>query len=111
MNDPLQTNEPAEDVHALSKHTTPTWEIELLISGATVFALMQLPGLLDRAYQQLLAQVGASMAQLLLIAYIYFKAATLVLIATFILHLGLRAYWSRWSVSSRCIRMVFAGTP
>jgi hypothetical protein len=28
----------------LPKHTTPTWEVELLISGVAVFAMMQLPG-------------------------------------------------------------------
>ena len=30
--------------------TTPTWEMELLVSGATIFGLLQLPTLLDRAY-------------------------------------------------------------
>ncbi len=32
----------------LPPRTTPTWEMELLISGATVFALFQLPGALDQ---------------------------------------------------------------
>src|SRR5690606_14228449 len=34
----------------LPRRTTPTWEMELLISGATVFSLMQAPDLLDRLY-------------------------------------------------------------
>jgi hypothetical protein len=32
----------------LPPKTTPTWEVELLVSGATVFGLAQLPPLADR---------------------------------------------------------------
>lgn len=34
----------------LSPDTTPTWEMELLVSGATIFGLLQLPTLIDHAY-------------------------------------------------------------
>jgi hypothetical protein len=93
MTDPVHRQEGIEDANVLSKHTTPTWEIELLISGATVFALMQLPALLDRGYAQLLSQTGNGMEQLFFFAFLYLKSAVIVLIATFVLHLGLRAYW------------------
>lgn len=36
-----------EPAHQLPKHTTPTWEVELLISGVAVFAMLQLPGWLN----------------------------------------------------------------
>ena len=34
----------------LPKDTTPTWEMELLVSGATIVGLLQLPELLARAH-------------------------------------------------------------
>ena len=37
----------SDDPHALPRRTTPTWEVELLISGVAVFAMLQLPGWLD----------------------------------------------------------------
>ena len=32
---------PPNDPDALPEHTTPTWEVELLISGIAVFAMLQ----------------------------------------------------------------------
>ena len=32
---------PLEDANQIPKRTTPTWDMELLLSGATVFALFQ----------------------------------------------------------------------
>lgn len=69
------------------------WELELLISGAVVFSLLQLPGVVDgmftRAMPQLagLAHFGAFML------YTYVKIILYTLISCFILHLGARAYW------------------
>ena len=55
--------------NTLSPRTTPTWELELLISGATIFGLLQLPELLDQAYALYEAMDDeAGLSQVLLLA-------------------------------------------
>jgi hypothetical protein len=69
------------------------WELELLISGAVVFSLLQMPGVVDGAFARMephlaeRAHFGASML------YLYAKIILYTLISCFILHLGVRAYW------------------
>ena len=77
----------------LPPKTTPTWEIELLISGVTVFALLQLPGLLDAWSDRMVAMQSEGVTLLALLAAIYVKAAAITLALTFVVHLALRAYW------------------
>ena len=77
----------------LPAKTTPTWEVELLISGVAVFAMLQLPGLLDDWLLALEPRVGGDWRMVLILAYIYAKSAVVVLAATFVLHLLLRAIW------------------
>ena len=79
--------------HAVPKDTTPTWEMELLVSGATVFALMQLPQLLDRAYFRLANLSPDDYATPLAALWMYSKVATISLVITFVMHLCLRGYW------------------
>jgi hypothetical protein len=69
------------------------WELELLISGAVVFALLQLPGQVDTWHERFrptLAEVGSGGATVL---YLYLKLALYTLIGSFLLHLAIRAYW------------------
>ncbi len=69
------------------------WELELLISGAVVFALLQLPGEVDAWYERLrptLAEVAIAGASVL---YLYLKLVLYTLIGSFLLHLAIRAYW------------------
>jgi len=69
------------------------WELELLISGAVVFALLQLPGQVDAWYERLrptLAEVGSGGISML---YLYVKLILYTLIGSFLLHLAIRAYW------------------
>ena len=76
------------------KQTTPTWEMELLISGATVFALMQLPGWLNQAFLRLqIWNHDQYLNTLLFLVFIYVKVAVVSLAVTFIVHLCMRAYW------------------
>jgi len=78
---------------AMPKHTTPTWESELLLSGATVFGLLQLPAsiyaLLDRAQHQL----PTSWDSVRMMGSIFSLSVVYGLIITFLLHLATRAYW------------------
>ncbi|HET7844551.1 MAG TPA: hypothetical protein VFL14_10400 [Xanthomonadales bacterium] len=88
--------EPSE--HALPTErmpgaTTPTWEIELLVSGAVVFSLLQMPGALDTLFQEWSPRLIAEWLTLVFLGYVYLKAATLALVCTFIGHLITRGYW------------------
>ena len=78
---------------ALSARTTPTWEVELLISGVAVFAMLQLPGWLDDRMFALEPRVGSDWRPVLLLFYIYSKSTAVVLAVTFAIHLLLRAQW------------------
>jgi hypothetical protein len=73
--------------------TTPTWEMELLVSGATIFGLLQLPRLLDRGYYTALNLSPAEYEGLLFPLWLYSKVAVITLVLTFLLHLFLRGYW------------------
>jgi len=85
---------PAGDAASrLPRHTTPTWEVELLISGVAVFAMLQLPEWLDDRFFALLPRFDQDWADPLKLVYIYLKSAALILAATFSLHLLLRAQW------------------
>ena len=78
---------------ALPRDTTPTWEVELLISGVAVFAMLQLPGLLDDALFTLRPRLDTGWHQPLKIMHMYFKATAVILAMTFAVHLFLRAHW------------------
>ena len=86
---------PADDTtnNAVPHNTTPTWEMELLVSGGTVFALIQLAGLVDDRFISVMAQTSEEMNQGLNPLWIYVKFVLLTLIGTFISHLCLRGYW------------------
>jgi hypothetical protein len=76
-----------------ARRTTPTWETELLISGATVFGLMQIPDPLNRALIMLMNGNEESIRGLIMLISIYLQFSLITLIITFILHLLARAYW------------------
>ena len=90
-NDP--STEPVPDADALPRHTTPTWEVELLISGVAVFAMLQLPGWLDDRFFALVPRFDQAQVAALTFVFVYLKSAALILAITFTLHLILRAHW------------------
>ncbi|MBK8286753.1 MAG: hypothetical protein IPK97_18855 [Ahniella sp.] len=79
--------------HEIPKRTTPTWDMELLISGATIFGLLQLPVAVDRLGLMVLSGNEMQVQQFLYTLTLYVQCSLLTLIATFVLHLILRAYW------------------
>jgi hypothetical protein len=83
----------SDDPHQLPRDTTPTWEVELLISGVAVFAMLQLPGWLDDRYFALLPRFDDGWHTPLFMTYVYLKGAAVLLAITFALHLLLRAQW------------------
>lgn len=75
------------------RDTSPTWELELLISGAVIFALLQLPPLVDAARDWLSPRLSLGPFALVTLVHMYAKAILYALIASFVLHLSARAYW------------------
>ena len=70
-----------------------TWEMELLISGAVVFALLQIPARLDAGFDLLDPHLSRALGLLPMLGYTYLKLITYTLVGTFILHLAARGYW------------------
>ncbi len=86
-------SEAQSDSQQISKRTTPTWEMELLISGATVFSLLQLPRPLYRLLSNVSEMHGEAVYQAIKIFSIYIQFSLWILIITFVLHLFMRGYW------------------
>jgi hypothetical protein len=72
---------------------SPTWELELLLSGAVLVALFQASGVIDRAFDRMLPHTTRAAGIPLFFAYWYGKAMVAALIATFVVHLASRGYW------------------
>lgn len=70
-----------------------TWELELLLSGAVVFALLKLPERVDAAYARLDAGLGGTLETAAFFGWYYVKLILYTLIAAFLVHLVARAYW------------------
>jgi len=69
------------------------WEQELLISGAVVFALLQLPSMVDNAFHWLDGQVSGAGWTMTMMGYEFSKLILYALIACFVVHLVARGYW------------------
>lgn len=78
-----------------SKHEPAVrpWELELLISGAVVFSLLQVPGVVDGVFDRAQAHLGERAHFGVFMLYTYVKLILYTLISCFILHLCTRAYW------------------
>ncbi|MEO6172949.1 MAG: hypothetical protein ABIP02_07520, partial [Arenimonas sp.] len=85
--------EAENDSNQISQRTTPTWEMELLISGATVFSLLQLPAPLYRYLSNAGEMHSEAVHQAIKIFSIYIQFSLWILIITFVLHLFMRGYW------------------
>lgn len=90
---PAEESTASADPQALPPRTTPTWEMELLLSGATVFALLQAYGWLAPNAIDLMRLAGLRLEPLLAPLLLYLQAAVLALAGGFLLHLLLRAFW------------------
>lgn len=88
---PTQTVINAVDM--LPKRTTPTWEMEILLSGATVFALFQAYAELNVAAFWLIERLPGALGGLLSPIGLYMQGALLALALGFLGHLILRAAW------------------
>lgn len=80
-------------VRLMSHVPERTWELELLISGALVFALLRLPGAADLAYDRVYPHLSGAAYSLAFGAHYAAKLVLYGLIAAFVIHLTGRAYW------------------
>ena len=103
--DPIQAAPQTEAIFQVPKDTTPTWEVELLLSGALVFSMLQVPDLLDEAIATLRPRLTGSLNYGVFMLYFYLKITSYALIATFVLHLSSRAIW----VAALGLRSVYPG--
>ncbi|HLM69593.1 MAG TPA: hypothetical protein VK358_18770, partial [Longimicrobium sp.] len=69
------------------------WELELLISGALVFSLLQAPGYVDAWFSGVRPHLGEQTHLGVFMLFMYVKLILYTLIACFVLHLSMRAYW------------------
>lgn len=92
MSEPTPEAENPNDP-GLSRKTTPTWEMELLVSAGTIVGLLQLPSLLDVVHAPLLNGSSEAFSFLISATWAYCNLVLYTLIATFLVHLCLRAYW------------------
>ena len=82
-----------EDSNVIPKRTTPTWDMELLLSGATVFALFQGAQALLAGGAYLMPRLQGDVLLLASMLFTYGFGGLILLALTFALHLGIRAYW------------------
>jgi len=77
----------------LPRRTTPTWEMELLLSGATVFTMFQTTQAVTAWGGHLLPRLADNTRMLASVLFTYGNGALTLLTLAFLLHLSLRAYW------------------
>ncbi|GLC26441.1 hypothetical protein [Roseisolibacter agri] len=75
------------------RDTTPTFELEMLVSGAVLFGLFQLAGELEQWVHYWQPHVGLLGTFLVSGGGMLGRAALYGLIACFVTHLAIRAYW------------------
>lgn len=73
--------------------SSPTWELELLLSGLVLFALFQLPDVLNGFFDHLEPHATDATFPVIFFVRLYANSIVYVLIAAFVVHLISRAYW------------------
>ena len=84
---------PRQQETSIHEPTVRPWELELLISLSLVFGLMQLPAQVDPLFTRLMPQVDGGMRMAVMGGYQLVKLPLYLMIAAFLLHLAVRAYW------------------
>ncbi len=71
----------------------PTWELELLISGALVFSLFQLPGRLRAWFEGIQPHTSTDVGMLPFMTFYFLTLIVICLAIAFTLHFVLRSIW------------------
>lgn len=91
---PSEQSAPSTPAPSLPTDTTPTWEIELLISGALAYGSLQLPGVFDDWFVPLVPRLTESLVLPVILGYVFLKSLATTLTLTFGLHIVLRGFWA-----------------
>ncbi len=83
----------ASDAERARRMHERSGEIELLISGALLFSLIQVPSYLSAVVDGLIPRLNESQFMIVFFTSFYVKLMVMTLIASFGLHLVARAYW------------------
>lgn len=86
-------SKPSLSQFRLPADTAPTWEVELLLSGATLFTLMQLPEWLNNQLGFWAMRLGEAGLYVASFGMIYAKVIVFAIIVTLIVHLLTRGMW------------------
>lgn len=70
-----------------------TYEMELLLSGALVFGLIQLPPIVQRVFTSYMASLEGNIRLIGILGQAYIQLALYGLIVIFVLHLTMRGFW------------------
>ena len=97
-NDPLPTSQLTPDEQdKLRELTTQSWNLELAISGVAMFAILQLPDLLESAFSYFrynyMTHTEGTAVMLPSLAYSLIRATSHVLFAAFLANFVMRAFW------------------
>lgn len=97
MSDSLNSSLSPDEQDKLRELTTQSWNLELAISGVAMFAILQLPDLLDSAFSYmqhnfLLNDEGVP-HMLISLSYSMIRAIFYVLFAAFLANFVMRAFW------------------
>jgi hypothetical protein len=95
--DTTQPTLPTDQKEKLRELTAQSWNLELVISGAALFAVLQLPDLLDQAFDYFQYNVATAKSgvqgSLPLLAYSVMNAMCYVLFLAFLTNFVMRAFW------------------
>ncbi len=91
--EPSPVSRPAFDLKASTETTSPTWELELFLSGALVFTALKLPSVVASLFSRVQPHVAGSTRAIVTSAELYSKAIAYTLLITFAVHLIGRAQW------------------
>ncbi|MCY7358063.1 MAG: hypothetical protein LH609_11510 [Rudanella sp.] len=88
---------PPDQQEKLRELTAQSWNLELVISGAALFAVLQLPDLLDQGFDyfryNFMTQMTGIQGLLPSLAYSMMKATCYVLFLAFLTNFVMRAFW------------------
>ena len=92
--EPIPKQDRAEHLQDLA---SKSWNLELIISGAAIFLVSYLPGLVDKLLgyylENLASEQGLAKSMLPILVYSFFKVIAWLLMSTFVIHFILRAFW------------------
>jgi len=78
----------------LKKLQRESWELEVLISGISIYLLFQIPGQIDAAIEYVSENIGQNdiMVSIAIMLFL-FKISSYILILNLVAHLILRGFW------------------